>query len=248
MDDQFLPGIAELAAGFRRARSAAARLHELLLRFADIAPGARAESARPIPRPTTPSRSRRRRSAPPASTSRRRSSPTTRQSAREFIERAWSEGGDVIYKSVSGVRSIVRRVGRAGSGAARPDPLVPDAVPAPRRGNRHPVHVVGRYRAGGERYAAMPPTIATRLARPASSPRSSRASSMPAIEREVHRARRAPATFRSPASTCGAHREGRYVCFEVNPSPGVQLLRRAHRTAHREPHCALSRRRSDALS
>ena len=108
MDDRLLPGVTERPPESSE-RTHSRRFHELLLRFADIAPG------RVLNRP--------------ADTASNHSKPYQAQliresgfdipetlitndpaAAREFMERIGSAGGDVIYKSVSGVRSIVRRV------------------------------------------------------------------------------------------------------------------------------------------
>ena len=53
----------------------------------------------------------------------------------------------------------------------------------------------------------------------------SRASST-RTSRAMHRARASAASCRSPASTCGARRTARYVCFEVNPSPAFSFYER----------------------
>ena len=108
MDDRALPGVAELPPDSPE-RTRCRRFHELLLRFADVAPG------RVLNRP--------------ADTASNHSKPYQAQliresgfdipetlitndpdAARAFMERIWSSGGGVIYKSISGIRSIVRRV------------------------------------------------------------------------------------------------------------------------------------------
>ena len=147
------------------------------------------------------------------------------QAAREFIERAWSDGGGVIYKSVSGVRSIVQRVERQGPGTARADPLVPDPIPAPCRRHRHPGACRRRHRAGGARSSATPPTTATRPGTSASNRRSSRASS---TRTPVRCASSSPQRLSLPLAGIDLRRtpDGRYVCFEVNPSPAFSFYER----------------------
>ena len=108
MDDVFLPGMAELPPHSTE-RTHCRRFHELLLRFADIAPG------RVLNRPTDSGSNHSKPFQAQAIRAAGFDIPETLitndpQTACEFIERAWSEGGGVIYKSVSGVRSIVRLV------------------------------------------------------------------------------------------------------------------------------------------
>jgi hypothetical protein len=203
MDDQFLPGIAALpphSAGRVHCR----RFHELLLRFADIAPG------RVLNRPTDAGSNHSKPYQAQAIRAAGFDIPDTLitndpQAAREFIEHAWSEGGGAIYKSVSGVRSIVRRVET--TDLARLDRIrwCPDAVPAPRRRHRHPGARRRRNRAGGKDRERCHLTIATPRAIPASSRRLSGASSTHA---STPGAWSSPHTcaYRSPASTCGARR------------------------------------------
>ena len=108
MDDRFLPGIAELPAA-SPARVRCRRLHEILHWLADIVP------ARVLNRPSDSASNH---SKPYQAQAIREAGfdiPETLITndvavAREFIERARSEGGDAICKSASGVRSIVRRV------------------------------------------------------------------------------------------------------------------------------------------
>jgi hypothetical protein len=110
MDDQLLPGIAGLPPD-APLRLHARRLHELLLRYADIAP------CRVLNRP----------SAMASNMSKPYQAQVIRavglgipetlitndpDAASTFLDRVWGEQGHVVYKSISGIRSIVRRVER----------------------------------------------------------------------------------------------------------------------------------------
>ena len=182
------------------------RFHELLLRFADIAPG------RVLNRPTDAGSNHSKPFQAQAIRAAGFDIPETLitndpQTAREFIERAWSEGGGVIYKSVSGVRSIVRRVERTRPRAARPDPLVPDAVPAPRR--RAPTSASTS--SGDTALAATIVSDATDYryaARDTGVEPEIVACELDAHVRALlHRSSPSASAFRSPASTCGARRK-----------------------------------------
>jgi hypothetical protein len=110
MDHRFLPGFADLPPDSER-RMRCHRLHELLNCYADIAP------ARVLNRPTDSGSNQSKPFQAQAIRAAGFDIPETVITndvavAREFIERAWAEGGSVIYKSASGVRSIVRRVAR----------------------------------------------------------------------------------------------------------------------------------------
>jgi hypothetical protein len=90
--------------------------------------------------------------------------------AKEFIERAWSEGGDVIYKSVSGIRSIVRRVGsRISNGSTG----FAGARPSSSASLREPTSACTSWAPRRSRPSsrAKRPTTVTRRATSASSPR-----------------------------------------------------------------------------
>jgi glutathione synthase/RimK-type ligase-like ATP-grasp enzyme len=215
MDDRVLPGVAELPPDApERARSR--RFHELLLRFADIAPG------RVLNRP--------------ADTASNHSKPYQAQliraagfdipetlitndpsAAREFMERAWSSGGDVIYKSISGVRSIVRRAEQ--QDLARLDQIrwCPTQFQRHVAGTDLRVHVVGdtalaasiSSAATDYRYAARETGVGPDIGACELGPR---------VERLCIRLAE---KLRLPLAGIDLRRtpEGRYVCFEVNPSP-----------------------------
>lgn len=108
MDDRHLPGIDDLLPA-HATRQRCRRLHELLQGYADHAPG------RILNRPRHCASNH----SKPWQTQAARAAgfaipdslvTNDPELARAFIEGAWADGGDVIYKSVSGVRSIVQRV------------------------------------------------------------------------------------------------------------------------------------------
>lgn len=110
MDDRHLPGVASLPPA-HAARQRCRRLHELLRDYADHASG------RILNRPrhcaSNHSKPWQAQAARAAGFEIPDSLVTNDPDlAREFIEGAWADGGDVIYKSVSGERSIVQRVQR----------------------------------------------------------------------------------------------------------------------------------------
>ena len=215
MDDRLLPGILELPP-VAPERLHCRRFHELLSRFADIAP------ARVLNRP--------------ADTGSNHSKPYQAQviresgfdipetlitndpnAAREFMERIWSSGGNVIYKSVSGVRSIVRRVEQ--QDLARLDHIrwCPTQFQRHVAGTDIRVHVVGDcslaaaissdatdYRYAAREIGVGPEIVACELE--------------PRVEALCVRLAE---KLRLPLAGIDLRRtaEGRYVCFEVNPSP-----------------------------
>jgi hypothetical protein len=219
MDDAALPGIARSPLDSTE-RIHSRRLHELLHSFADIAPG------RVLNRPSASASNH---SKPFQAQAIRLAGfdiPETLitndvAAAKEFIERAWSEGGDVIYKSVSGIRSIVRRV-------AKPDLERLDRIRwCPTQFQRYVagtdirVHVVGRSalaaaiesEATDYRYAARdigvePDIHACEL------PPDVRGRCIALAER-----------LDLPLAGIDLRRtpEGRHVCFEVNPSPAFSF-------------------------
>lgn len=215
MDDRLLPGVAGLPPGApERARSR--RLHELLLRFADLSPG------RVLNRPTDSASNH---SKPYQAQLIRAAGfdiPETLitnepATAREFMERTWSTGGNVIYKSVSGVRSIVRRAEQ--KDFARLDLIrwCPTQFQRHVAGTDIRVHVVGgtalaatiSSAATDYRYAARETGVSPNIASCELEPR---------IEMIcIHLAEK----LRLPLAGIDLRRtpEGRYVCFEVNPSP-----------------------------
>ena len=132
----------------------------------------------------------------------------------------------MIYKSVSGVRSIVRRVERADLLAPRPDPLVPDPVPAPRRGHRHPRACRGRHRAGGARSSSDATDYPLRGARDTGVEPEIVACELDARIRA--QCIGSPQRLRLPLAGIDLRRtpEGRHVCFEVNPSPAFSFYER----------------------
>jgi len=108
MDERYLPGIAELPAE-HAARDRCRRLHERMRQYADIAPGRilnrPGDCASNHSKPYQAQVARAAGFAVPDSVV--TNDPDV---ARAFIDDARASGADVIYKSVSGIRSIVRRV------------------------------------------------------------------------------------------------------------------------------------------
>jgi RimK-like ATP-grasp domain len=219
MDDRFLPGIAELpphSAG----RSHCRRLHELLQRFADIAPG------RVLNRPADAASNHSKPFQAQAIRAAGFDIPETLitndpRAAREFIEHAWSEGGGVIYKSVSGVRSIVQRV--EPQDLARLDRIrwCPTQFQRHVAGTDIRVHVVGDSAlaativsdATDYRYAARDIGVEPEIV---------------ACELDVDVRALAIALagrLNLPLAGIDLRRtpEGRHVCFEVNPSPAFSF-------------------------
>jgi len=146
------------------------------------------------------------------------------QAAREFIEHAWSEGGGAIYKSVSGVRSIVRRV--EATDLARLDRIrwCPTQFQRHVAGTDIRVHVVGETALAAKivsdatdyRYAARDTGVEPEIV---------------ACELDARvRARcvELAARLRLPLAGIDLRRtpDERYVCFEVNPSPAFSFYER----------------------
>jgi hypothetical protein len=222
MDDNFLPGIASLAPD-APARRSCRRLHELLLQFADIAP------ARVLNRPAAMGSNQSKPFQAHAIRAVGFDIPETLITnepavAREFVERAWADGGSAIYKSVSGVRSIVQRVEERD--LARLDRIrwCPTQFQRHVAGTDIRVHVIGGTALAARitsdatdyRYAArqigVEPTIeATEL-------------DVATRARCVQLARR----LDLPLAGIDLRRtaEGRDVCFEVNPSPAFNFYER----------------------
>jgi len=222
MDDASLPGMAGLAAHSAE-RIHCRRFHELLQRFADIAPG------RVLNRPADSGSNHSKPYQAQAIRAAGFDIPETLitndvQTAREFIERAWSEGGGVVYKSVSGVRSIVRRV------EERDLPRLDRIRWCPTQFQRHVagtdirVHVVGDTAlaaaivsdATDYRYAARDIGIEPEIV----------ACDIDAHVRAlcIGLAER----LKLPLAGIDLRRtpEGRHVCFEVNPSPAFSFYER----------------------
>jgi glutathione synthase/RimK-type ligase-like ATP-grasp enzyme len=127
--------------------------------------------------------------------------------ARDF----WREHGDVVYKSISGRRSVVGRLGPEDEKRLAAVAWCPVQLQRRVPGVDHRVHVVGDdvftcrvdteavdYRYGAANYAAdrVPPDVGARCVE------LSRALGLPLVGIDL---RRTP--------------EGRWVCFEANPSP-----------------------------
>ncbi len=222
MNHEFLPGMAGLPPHSAE-RAHCQRFHELLLRFADIAPG------RVLNRPADSGSNHSKPFQAQAIRAAGFDIPETlitndSHAAREFIERAWSEGGGVIYKSVSGIRSIVRRV--EPHDLARLDRIrwCPTQFQRHVAGTDIRVHVVGDTAlvaaivsdATDYRYAARDIGVEPEI-----------------VACELDADIRAlciglAARLNLPLAGIDLRRtpEGRYVCFEVNPSPAFSYYER----------------------
>ena len=219
MDHRFLPGFADSSPD-SDSRTHCRRLHELLHCFADIAP------ARVLNRPIDCGSNQSKPFQAQAIRAAGFDIPETVITndvavAREFIERAWSEGGSVIYKSASGVRSIVQRVAREDLARLERIRWCPTQFQHHVPGIDIRVHVVGRSvfaativsDASDYRYAARdigvePEIVACELDAP------TRAKCIALAER-----------LNLPLAGIDLRctPEGRYVCFEVNPSPAFSF-------------------------
>jgi RimK-like ATP-grasp domain len=220
MEAALLPGMDEAGKG---ERGHCLRLHEMLSQFADIVPG------RVLNRPgdmgsnhSKPYQAQVIRDAgfdiPETLIT---NDPTA---ARAFIEQAWADGRGVIYKSVSGVRSIVQRVGEADLDRLDRIRWCPTQFQWQVCGTDIRVHVVGQTAIGASissdatdyRYASRQtgatPVIAAADLGAAVGARCVRLSQRLNLPLAGIDLRRTP--------------DGRYVCFEVNPSPAFTFYER----------------------
>jgi hypothetical protein len=219
MDDNLLPGIRELAPDAPD-RQRCRRLHELLLQFADIVP------ARVLNRPAAMGSNQSKPFQAHAIRACGFDIPETLitnhpDTAREFVERVWSEGDAAIYKSVSGVRSIVQKL--EPRDLARLDRIrwCPTQFQRHVTGTDVRVHVVGQTvlaasiasDATDYRYATrqtgVDAVIAAAELDPATSMRCVRLAQRLELPLAGIDLRRMP--------------DGRHVCFEVNPSPAFSF-------------------------
>jgi hypothetical protein len=222
MDDQLLPGLEGLPPD-SPARRHARLFHELLFHCADMMAG------RVLNRP--------------GDTASNQSKPFQAQvirasgfdipetlitndpsCARAFIEGVWNEGGRVIYKSVSGVRSIVQEIGERD--LARLDRIgwCPTQFQRLVTGTDVRVHVVGQT------------VLATRIVSAATDYRyaARQTGEEPVYERiELDAHLNALCVglsqrLRLPLAGIDLRRteDGRHVCFEVNPSPAFSFYER----------------------
>jgi hypothetical protein len=219
MDDAALPGIAESPLhSTERIRSR--RLHELLRCFADIAPG------RVLNRPSDSASNHSKPFQAQAIRAAGFDIPETLitndvAAAKEFIELAWSEGGDVIYKSVSGIRSIVRRVAKQDLERIDRIRWCPTQFQRFVAGTDVRVHVVGQSalaaviesEATDYRYAARDIGVEPQI-HPCELDPDVRAKCVALAER-----------LNLPLAGIDLRRtpEGRHVCFEVNTSPAFSF-------------------------
>jgi hypothetical protein len=219
MDDQVLPEMAGLPAGAparRRCRS----LHELLLRYADLMPG------RVLNRPSAMASNQ----SKPYQAQIIRSAgfaipetlitndPTV---ARDFIEQIWGESGGVIYKSVSGLRSIVQEVQPADLPRLDRIRWCPTQFQRRVAGTDIRVHVVGE-RALAARIVseAIDYRYATRQI--GVQPEIEAMAIDPSLQR---RCVALSERLELPLAGIDLRRtpEGDHVCFEVNPSPAFSF-------------------------
>lgn len=222
MDDRFLPGMAAPPPHSAEQRHCR-RLHELLLRLADIAPG------RILNRPADAGSNHSKPFQAQTISAAGFDIPETLitndpRAAREFIEHAWSDGGSVIYKSVSGVRSIVQRVQPRDLSRLDRIRWCPTQFQRHVAGTDIRVHVVGEAALAAEivsdatdyRYAARDTGVEPRIV----------ACELDSTTRAlcVELARR----MNLPLAGIDLRRtpEGRRVCFEVNPSPAFSFYER----------------------
>jgi hypothetical protein len=196
------------------------RLHELLHCFADIAPG------RVLNRPSDCASNHSKPFQAQAIRAAGFAIPETLitndvAAAKEFIERAWSEGGDVIYKSVSGIRSIVRLVAKQDLERLDRIRWCPTQFQRFVPGTDIRVHVVGRSalaaaiesEATDYRYAARDTGVEPEI-HACELDSGVRAKCVALAER-----------LNLPLAGIDLRRtpEGRHVCFEVNPSPAFSF-------------------------
>jgi hypothetical protein len=219
MDDNLLPGIRELAPDSPE-RQRCRRLHELVLQFADIVP------ARVLNRPAAMGSNQSKPFQAHAIRACGFDIPETLitnhpDTAREFVERVWAEGDGAIYKSVSGVRSIVQKL--EPRDIARLDRIrwCPTQFQRHVTGTDVRVHVVGQTvlaasiasDATDYRYAArqtgVDPVIAATELDPATRMRCVQLAQRLELPLAGIDLRRTP--------------DGRHVCFEVNPSPAFSF-------------------------
>ena len=219
MDDNLLPAIRELAPDAPE-RQRCRRLHDLVLQFADIAP------ARVLNRPAAMGSNQSKPFQAHAIRACGFDIPQTLitndpDAAREFIERVWSESDAAIYKSVSGVRSIVQKL--EPRDLARLDRIrwCPTQFQRHVAGTDVRVHVVGRTvlaasiasDATDYRYAArqtgVDPVFAATELDPATRARCVQLAQRLELPLAGIDLRRTP--------------DGRHVCFEVNPSPAFSF-------------------------
>ena len=219
MDDQLLPGLSDLAPDSPE-RCHSRRFHELLQQFSEIMAG------RVLNRPANMASNQ---SKPYQAQVIRAAGfdiPDTfitnvPSAAREFIARVWDEGGGVIYKSVSGVRSIVQKV--EPSDLARLDRIrwCPTQFQRLVEGTDIRVHVVGQTvlaveissEATDYRYAARQIGVEPIL------------TSVELDARLRSACVRLSQRLELPLAGIDLRRtpEGRHVCFEVNPSPAFSF-------------------------
>ena len=219
MDDNLLPGIRELAPDAPD-RQRCRRLHELVLQFADIVP------ARVLNRPAAMGSNQSKPFQAHAIRACGFDIPETLitnhpDTAREFVERVWAEGDGAIYKSVSGVRSIVQKL--EPRDIARLDRIrwCPTQFQRHVTGTDVRVHVVGQT------------VLAASIASDATDYRY--ATRQTGVDAVIGAAELDPATsmrcvrlaqrLELPLAGIDLRRtpDGRHVCFEVNPSPAFSF-------------------------
>lgn len=218
MDDNLLPEVAALAPTDER-RARCRRLHEAFFRFVDIAPG------RLLNRPSDMASNQSKPYQAHAIRDAGFSIPETLitnhpATARGFIEGMWEAGGKVIYKSVSGVRSIVQTV--EPEDLARLDRIrwCPTQFQRHVAGTDMRVHVVGR--------SVFAVAITSEATDYRYASRSGVDAALSPIELDAATREKCVALserLRLPLAGIDLRQtpEGTHVCFEVNPSPAYSF-------------------------
>ena len=159
----------------------------------------------------------------------------------ELVQAFFAEHGRVVYKSVSGSRSVVQELTWDDFDRIEDIRWCPVQFQAYVAGVDVRVHVVGEQifatrvtsEATDYRYAGLDGGRAARLEETSSTTRRPSGASTSPVS----------SGCASAGSTCGCTPEGEAVCFEVEPEPGLRLLRGPHRPADRRRGGAAPRRR-----
>ena len=222
MDDRLLPAVAGSPIDSPH-RLHSRHLHELLLGWADIMPGRVLN--RPMPMASNLSKPYQAQIIREVGFGIAETCITNDpEAARAFIESAWAEGGDIIYKSISGIRSIVQKMTRRDLDRLDRIRWCPTQFQRRVEGQDVRAHVIGRT------------VIATAIASDGVDYRyAARDTGTPAhleaLTLEPTVAARCVALSQRldlPLAGIDLRRtpDGRMVCFEVNPSPAFSFYQR----------------------
>ena len=222
MDDRLLPEVADSPIGSPQ-RLHSRRLHELLLAWADLMPGRVLN--RPMPMASNQSKPYQAQIIREIGFGIPETCITNDpEAARAFIEGAWTDGGEVIYKSISGIRSIVQKMSRHDLDRLDRIRWCPTQFQRLVEGRDIRAHVIGHtviataIASGGidYRYAARdtgtPAQLEAVTLEPAAAARCVALSQRLDLPLAGIDLRRTP--------------DGRMVCFEVNPSPAFSFYQR----------------------